>query len=158
MRHDVPLIPQSTNMGCWAASIAMILGWQNSASFDPSMIAANPGGLDYTPSLSSGLDPNDRYILEQNGFDLEAPQCYMLSRVQQLVDSNGPLWIASAAPAPHIRLVTGYNGNVLYINDPAPVNRGSQYTSGFENFFGQMETLGSQEMNQKAPVYVAYLR
>lgn len=157
MKYDVPLIPQGTNMGCWAASIAMILGWKNSASFDPAMIAANPGGLNYEPSLTTGLDPNDRYILEQNGFELEPPQCYMLSRIQQLIDSNGPLWVASAAPAPHIRVVTGYKGDQMYINDPAPVNRGSQYTSSFSRFFGAMEELGSQELSEPSPVYVAYL-
>ena len=144
-------------MGCWAASIAMILGWKNSASFDPGMIAANPGGLNYEPSLQSGLDPNDRYILERNGFALEPPLCYMLSRIQQLIDSNGPLWVASAVPSPHIRVVTGYSGDQLDINDPWPVNRGARYTRSFATFFGAMETLGGDELNEPAPVYVAYL-
>lgn len=157
MKYDVPLIPQGTNMGCWAASIAMILSWQNDASFDPGMIAANPGGTNYVPSLSSGLDPNDKYILERNGFTLESPQCYMLSAVQSLIESYGPLWVACAVPSPHIRVVTGYDGGVLYINDPWPVNQGRRYARTFESFFGQMEDLGASELNEPSPVYVAYL-
>lgn len=157
MIYDVPLIPQGTNMGCWAASIAMILGWKNSASFDPATIAANPGGASYVPELTNGLDPNDQYILERNGFKLEPPQCYMMQSIHGLLESYGPLWVAGAAPAPHIRVVTGFNGGVLYINDPAPVGRGSTYARSFEHFFGEMETLGSQEMKQRNPVYVAYL-
>ncbi|MGQ0542152.1 MAG: papain-like cysteine protease family protein [Blastocatellia bacterium] len=157
MRHDVPLIPQGTNMGCWAASIAMILSWKNNASFDPGMIAANPGGTSYVPSLASGLDPNDKYILERNGFALEAPQCYMMEPIHRLIEMHGPLWVAGAAPAPHIRVVTGFDGGMLYINDPAPVNMGSTYARTFEHFFGEMETLGSQELTEKNPVYVAYL-
>lgn len=158
MKYDVPLIPQTTSMSCWAASIAMILGWKHQASFDPQLIAANPGGLSYMPEFTKGLDPNDRYILERNGFAIEAPQCYMLRAVQALIDAHGPLWVASAAPAPHIRVVTGYEGERLFINDPAPVNSGSRYERSFASFFGAMETLGAQEMKQKAPVYVAYLR
>lgn len=158
MTYDVPLIPQSTSMSCWAASIAMILGWRDQASYAPSMIAANPGGLSYMPEFTHGLDPNDRYILERNGFALESPQCYLLSAVQDLISNYGPLWVAGRVGGPHIRVVTGYNGGVLYVNDPAPVNRGSIYTRSFAQFFGAMETLGAQEMRQPSPIYVAYLR
>jgi hypothetical protein len=161
MIYDVILIPQSTNMSCWAASIAMILSWKNQASFDPQMIASNPGGTNYMPQFANngpGLDPNDKYILERNGFKLEAPQCYTLEAVQGLLAQHGPLWVASQVPAgPHIRVVTGSTGDRLHINDPSPVNQGAKYTRGFNDFFGQMETLGGQELNEPSPVYVAYL-
>ncbi|HET9646252.1 MAG TPA: papain-like cysteine protease family protein [Burkholderiaceae bacterium] len=162
MRHEVILVPQATGMGCWAASIVMILSWKNQASFDPANIAANSGGPSYVPQLASGLDPNDRYILERNGFVVEPPQCYSLTAVQAMID-NGPLWVASYAPlpplgnGPHIRVVTGYEGGRLYVNDPWPVNRGARYTRSFSNFFGQMETLGAREMKEPSPVYVAYV-
>lgn len=157
MEYDVPLIPQTTSMSCRAASIAMILGWKNQASFDPRLIAANNGGISYLPAFDSGLDPNDRYILERNGFELDAPKCYTLTSVQHLLEECGPLWVASAAPAPHIRVVSGYEGQTLFINDPGPVGRGSQYTSSFNDFFGKMEKLGAQELKQRAPVYVAWV-
>jgi hypothetical protein len=156
MKYDVPLVAQTTGMSCWAASIAMILSWKNQASFDQSMIAANPGGPSYLPSMAGGLDPNDRYILQRNGFVLDAPQCYTMSLIKSMLEANGPLWVAGAAPAPHIRVVTGYEGELLHINDPGPVNRGSQYAWSFTRFFGEMENLGAQELGEPNPVYVAY--
>lgn len=165
MRYDVPLIAQTTGMGCWAASIAMILGWKNQASFDPSLIAANPGGTNYVPSLTNGLDPNDRYILQRNGFAVEEPACYTPSAITALVDRYGPLWLAGlvplsgvAHPVPHIRVVTGFEGGQVYINDPWPVHSGSRYTRSFQTIFvGQMETLGATELNQPVPIYLAHL-
>jgi hypothetical protein len=46
--HDVPLIPQSTGVSCWAASMAMILSWKNHVSFDPRVIWRNPGARSYS--------------------------------------------------------------------------------------------------------------
>ena len=165
MRYDVPLIAQQTGMGCWAASIAMILGWKNQASFDPAGIAANPGGTSYVPSLTNGLDPNDRYILERNGFEVEAPACYLPQAVSSLLDTYGPLWLAGlvrlsgvANPVPHIRVVTGMENGWVYVNDPWPVGSGSQRMLSFNQVFvGQMEALGSRELKERAPVYVAHL-
>lgn len=161
MKYDVPLIPQSTNMSCWAASMAMILSWGNNASFDPQMIARNPGGTSYMPQFAHngpGLDPNDRYILERNGFQLEAPQCYTLEAVKGLLIRHGPLWFASLAPAPHIRVIYGCTGSQMHVRDPSPVDHGSTYTVQFESLFGAMEALGASETNQPNPVYIAFLR
>lgn len=157
MRYDVPLVPQTTGMGCWAASIAMILGWKNQASYDPSRIATNQGGLNYEPSLQSGLDPNDRYILGRNGFRLEPAQCYMPQAIRALLERFGPLWLAGWAPGPHIRVVTGFDQGQIHINDPWPVNTGARYSRQFQVIFGQMESLGAREMGEPNPVYVAHL-
>lgn len=158
MNYDVPLVPQTSNMSCWAASIAMILGWKRQMSIPDTVIAQNPGGLNYMTSYTAGLDPNDKYILEANGFGIESPQCYTTAGIESLLTRKGPLWVATWAPGPHIRVVTGMNGSALSINDPAPVNRGSRYTRPFSEFFGAMETLGMRELKERSPVYVAYLR
>ena len=63
MRYEVPLVAQTSDMSCWAASIAMILGWRNQQSIPDEIIARNPGGLDYMTSYINSLDPNDTYIL-----------------------------------------------------------------------------------------------
>lgn len=160
MIYDVPLVPQSTNMSCWAASMAMVMSWHDQASYDPSTIARNPGGTSYMPQFANngpGLDPNDRYILERNGFTLEYPQCYTLEAIQGLMARVGPLWFASLSPAPHIRVIRGFTGDQLYVNDPAPVDRGAQYQRKFESIFGQMEALGASELSEPSPVYLAYM-
>ncbi len=158
MKYDVPLVPQTSGMSCWAASIAMILGWKNQMSIPDVVIARNPGGKSYMTSYQNGLDPNDKHILRANGFEVDAPQCYSVIAIGTLLRSRGPLWVATWAPGPHIRVVTGLVGNTVHINDPAPVNKGSTYTRSFSQFFGAMENLGEREANQKFPVYVAYLR
>ena len=158
MIHTVPLFPQSQSMSCWAASIAMILGWKHQQSIADVTIATNNGGPSYVPSMQSGLDPNDRYMLETNGFQLDEPQCYMRSAIEERLSRHGPLWVASAMPSAHIRVLCGIKNDRLHINDPWPVNQGSKYTRSFDQFFGRMETLGAQESSEPAPIYVAYLR
>jgi hypothetical protein len=158
MLYNVPLVAQTTRMSCWAASIAMILGWRHQASYSDQMIARNPGGLNYMTSYHNGLDPNDRYILRRNGFTVDNPMCYLPDTIFSRLSTYGPLWVATWAPGPHIRVVSGMVGSTLMIQDPAPVNRGSFYTMTFDRFFGAMETLGSREMDEGSPIYVAYLR
>jgi len=155
--YNVPLIPQTTDMSCWAASIAMILSWRDQASYDPSLIAQNFGGTNYVPQLAKGLDPSDTYILTRNGFRVLAPQCYTIGGIQRLLSQFGPLWVAGFTEAPHIRVVTGLTGSRVHVNDPWPPKSGAQYTRSFNEFFGAMERLGAKEMKERAPVYVAHL-
>ena len=147
LKYEVFLIPQTSNMSCWAASIAMILGWKKKMSIPDKEIARNPGGKSYMTSYTKGLD----------GFAVDEPMCYTPPAVDSLLRHNGPLWVATWAPGPHIRVITGMVGNLLYINDPAPVNRGSAYTRTFRQFFGAMENLGERELKEASPVYLAYL-
>ena len=122
MKYEVPLVPQTSRMSCWAASIAMILGWQRQMSMPDEIIARNPGGTSYMTSYQTGLDPNDTYILNANGFDTEPPQCYTPELIYSMLVSHGPLWVATWAPGPHIRVVTGMKSDELAINEPARGN------------------------------------
>jgi len=159
MIYDVPVVPQTTNMSCWAASIAMILGWRDQMCIPDEVIARNPGGTSYMTSMTTGLDPNDVYILNRNGFEIVPAQCYgSTAPIIQLLSTYGPLWVATWAPGPHIRVVRGLVGETVHICDPAPVNQGSQYTMSFRNFFGAMENLASREMRERSPAYIARLR
>ena len=157
MKYEVFLIPQTSSMSCWAACIAMILGWKKKMSIPDTEIARNPGGKSYMTSYAKGLDPNDRNILHRNGFAVDEPMCYTPAAIDRLLKDKGPLWVATWAPGPHIRVITGMVGNTLYINDPAPVGVGSAYTRTFMKFFGAMEDLGGRELKEASPVYLAYL-
>jgi hypothetical protein len=161
-------------MGCWAAGVAMILGWRDHVCISPETIAQNPGGAPYVAQLTTGLDPNDINLLTNWGLTVEAPMCYTAEGFAQLLESYGPLWVASGVGprvSAHIRVVTGMevgstdsNSNAV-INDPWELgmavfragNRGSTYTRSFVSLMTQMENLGSNELGEPAPIYVAHL-
>lgn len=170
--YEVPLIPQTTGMSCWAAGIAMILGWRDSVSISPQMIATNPGGISYLQQFNTGgLNPNDTYILRRWGLKMEAPQSYSVEGFAALLHDYGPLWVAAAVPGPHIRVVTGFQparnpaDAIVTINDPWEQgmrsfrwpNRGSRYRRTYTQFTREVETLAVTEMGQPAPIYVAHL-
>jgi hypothetical protein len=171
MNYNVPLIPQTTNMSCWAAGIAMIIAWKRHVTLSAEQIATNPGGIPYLAQFQTGLNPNDTYILRSWGLVTEAPQCYTIEGFDQLLTRFGPLWVASAVPGPHIRVVCGLSSGVtasqtiLSVNDPweqgmrvfRMPNRGSHYYVDYLTFTKQYETLGGRELREPAPIYVAHL-
>jgi hypothetical protein len=71
---DVPLINQLTNMSCWAASAAMVVGWRDRLSIDPAAIAAGTG---IWSAYTNGLAPGDIPSLATAwGLTMEPPQSY----------------------------------------------------------------------------------
>jgi len=169
--YQVPLIPQTTSMSCWAAGIAMILAWRRRVQIDPVLIASNPGGVSYLAQFQSGLNPNDTTILRRWGLVTEPPQSYQTDAFGILLQRYGPLWVAASVPGPHIRVVTGFQPGptasdaLVAINDPWEVgmqifrwpNRGAQYTRTYLQFTREVERLARTERNEPAPVYVAHL-
>ncbi len=168
VRYNVQLVPQQTGYSCWAAGFAMIVGWRDQMSIDPSEIARATG---YWAQYQSGLHPEDTRVMNVWGFTPEAPQSYTIQGFADLLRNYGPLWVASAEPGPHIRVVTGIQGDGtpdgtrLFINDPweqgmtvfREGNRGSQYTETYRQFIQKQETLARREMSYDAPIYVAHL-
>jgi hypothetical protein len=168
---NLPLIPQTTDMSCWAAGIAMIRGWRDHVSIDPKMIATNPGGIPYLTQFKTGLNPNDTYILRRSGLVPEAPPCYSVAGFSRLVQRYGPPWVASAVPGPHIRAVTGVlvgataEKTTVSVNDPweqgmrvfRRPNRGFHCDVNYTNFATRYETLGRRESSEPAPIYIAHL-
>lgn len=161
MNYEVPLYAQSQGMSCWGASIAMILAWSSGGSYTDLEIAQNVGGINYEPNMfpGGGLDPNDTYMLNRNGFEIAPRQSFSTTFIKSLLLQYGPLWVATKTPGvgPHIRVITGLTGSQLRINDPWPVGKGKKYKKSFKRFFSQMEELATEESNQSAPNYLAYL-
>ncbi len=173
MHYNVPLIPQSASMSCWAASMAMILEFKNEASYDQSLLAENFGGPSYTRQLQSGISISDTYILRRYGFTLEAPVCYSAEGLYTLLFNNGPLWIAAAVPSGHVRVITSMDlisgansdNSRVYINDPWEVgmtvfrqnNRGSRYSLTFSQLMAQYEALAYATISAPTPLTVAHL-
>jgi len=166
VRHDVQLVPQQTGYSCWAAGAAMVVGWRDHISVDPSEIARATG---YWAQYASGLDAEDTNMFSVWRLKAEAAQTYTVAGFADLLKRHGPLWVASAEPGPHIRVVTGMvgdgtpTGTLVHVNDPWESgmtsfrlpNRGSQYTESYQRFVEKQESLGRQEI-RKQGIYVAH--
>jgi hypothetical protein len=161
----VPLYGQEYPMSCWAASIRMIV-----AAHSPNIINSDDDVAAPTndqASLQSGLDPNSTTTLNYWGFQTTYPMCYSEDGFTQLVLAHAPLWVAcdvrtpgSSRSFPHIRVVTGVASTgplVLAINDPWPVGVGSIYNEAYTDFVAKNELLGTTELSQPSPIYIAYM-
>jgi hypothetical protein len=105
------------------------------------------------------------------GLESKNPQSYTVQGFANLLQDYGPLWVASAEPGPHIRVVTGMvgdgtpKGTLVYINDPwqkgmttfSVPNSGSQYTESYEEFEKKQHSLAISESDIEGAIYVAHL-
>jgi len=148
----VPLIPQTTSMGCWAASIAMIKCWKDKKSqYTPQSVAIS-GRLNYKPNLVNGLGPSDRQILVANGLKILPSMSLDIEGLSYLISRYGPIWFAYSAPGAHISVITGNSGETLFINDPWPVNRGERRKTSVGKL---MEKIG--ELSHTDPINAYYM-
>jgi hypothetical protein len=159
---DVDLMNQRTDMSCWAASAAMVVGWRDRVCIVPSAIAAGTGDW---AAYANGLQPADIQTLA-NVWRLtaEAPQCYTIDGLRDLLQAKSPLWVAAAVPTLHAIVVTGMysdgsaDNTFVRINDPwdrdpgtpcspgAYLNthdHGSQYVLNLQQFTQEYETPGT---------------
>lgn len=167
IQYDVELVPQQTGMSCWAAGAAMLVGWRDRVSIDPSEIAR---GVGYWSAYQNGLNANDTTMLSYWGLAYEAPQTYTVQGFVDLLARYGPLWVATHEGGPHIRVVAGISGDgtpdgtVLTIYDPwqrgmrnfRMPNPGSTYTETYTEFVRKQHELAGREMSEPAPIYVAH--
>jgi hypothetical protein len=166
VRHDVQLVPQQTGFSCWAAGAAMLVSWRDKVSVDPSEIARANG---YWAQYAAGLHPEDVSMFRTWRLTPEAAQSYTVAGFADLLRKYGPLWVASAEPGPHIRVVTGIvgdgtpGGTLVYISDPWEQgmaafrlpNNGSRYTETYQRFVEKQEQLARRESSLQG-IYVAH--
>lgn len=172
---EVELIPQTTEMSCWAASAAMIVGFFDQICLDPEEIANAVGywaNYHLPDSLGGGLPPDDTTMLSNWHFRAEPPMSYTVEAFRDLLELHGPLWVAVGMPGAHIIVVTGISGDGtpdgtwVHINDPwergmevfRPNNRGSRYRLTYRQFIALQEDLAVREMHVDAPIYIAHMR
>ncbi|MCG3158213.1 MAG: hypothetical protein DKINENOH_04854 [bacterium] len=142
--NEVELVPQLTNMSCWAAAAAMVVGWRDRLSIDPAEIAAGAGRWQ---EYHTGLYPRDHAALGQAWrLVAEPPQSYTVEGFRRLLETNGPLWIGVAVPSGHAVTVTGMygdgtpEGTFVRYNDPWPAGKGQhQSVKGFREFMREYE-------------------
>ena len=142
--NDVELVPQMTNMSCWAASAAMVVSWRDQISIDPQEIA---GGTGVWGAYRHGLWPRDHAALADAwGLVKEPPQSYTIEGWRQLIEQNGPLWLGVAVPSGHAVVVTGLSGDgtpegtAVRYHDPWPPGTGAKHqTKPFAQFIQEYE-------------------
>ena len=163
----VQMIPQPTEMGCWATAAAMVLGWRDNQSVSPAMLA-QCNGMD--SSLQGGLHPdNKRAFINAVGLHVHPNACYTPDGFREILEANGPVWITADVPGIHAIVVTGMyreNGNYFVrITDPwdrvvgTPGNQGdyaqthttgSQYIMTYDAFTAEFEAAGNIDRIQLA--------
>jgi len=155
---NVQLVAQPTDNGCWATTIAMMLGWREQQSITPESIGARCGR-----SIENILPWVDHAATAvQLGLTAHAPQCYSTDGFAQLIENNGPLYVgkmaSSADRSGHAVLVVGMysSGGQYYVRvaDPwdrpvgtpgnpgrhtATHNHGSRYILRYEDFQSEYE-------------------
>jgi len=139
---EVESIPQPTDMSCWAAAGAMLLGWRDQVSLTPATIAEFTGR-----TTKTGLDAAEIGDFANDlGLEAEHPQSYSQSGFRQLLEDNGPLWVAAAVPPNlHAIVVTGiYNDDTqLYVRITDPWDR-TVGTPGAPGAYAKTHTTGSR--------------
>lgn len=168
VRYNVPLVPQLTGMSCWAAAFAMIVGWRDQMSVDYTEIVRGAG---YWQQYQQGLNIEDHAAHSMWGLVPESPQSYTVEGFADLLRNYGPLWVASAEPGGHVRVVTGMQGDgtpdgtTLYINDPWEQgmtsfrvnNQGSQITETYIQFVKKQAALADRTSRLPDAIFVSHL-
>lgn len=171
IRFEVPLVPQATPRGCWAAAIAMIASWDRGHPVSANEVAE---ASDRLLELDRGLAPMDSELFGLWGMSTEAPQTYTPEGIMDLLRRHGPIWVAAMVSDPHVRVVTGFShggdpyAGRVHLNDPLAHgrafrrgNRGARYTEAFIKFIRRNEELGFSDLGVVSdtayPVYFAHI-
>jgi len=145
---DCYLVPQPTDMSCWAAAATMVYSWTHQMSYDPSVLAEECGRID---QRKKGL-PYDQVdeLAQELGLTFIWPQGYSVQGFYDMLSNNGPLFIALEPPGGggHAICVVGMHGDgtpegttVIY-HDPWPPNVGhANKRAPFTEFIAEYENL-----------------
>lgn len=151
--YHVPLVPQCGTLTCWYAAAQMIIRWNRRHW------RGNPrAGADIdTFATTSAVCGSNVYInLITPGAVVSFARTANLRTVYrsltpealaQLLNECGPLWYGgrlrgyrSVTRGAHVIVITGINGDAVYINDPAPPNIGAQLTYDHATLFQQLQS------------------
>jgi hypothetical protein len=168
---DVQLIPQPTDNGCWATTLAMLIGWRDQVSIAPQTIAQQCG-----KDIAHGLPWAERQAAATAlGLTAHPPQCYLPEGFKALIENHGPLYVGKMASSTnlsgHAVLVVGMytdgTNHFVRVADPwdrpvgtpgspgnyAPThNTGSRYIMKYEDFQAEYEMAADGD-----PAYVQIL-
>lgn len=113
MRLNVPYIRQTGPNDCWHAAAQMIFAYRG-ASIDP---------LNSVYQADAGLSPDCASIAalaKATGMSTLpiSPSSYTGPQLQTMLGTYGPLWMPLQGMGAHVMVITGVEGNKVYLNDP----------------------------------------
>jgi hypothetical protein len=141
VQTDVVLIPQPTDVTCWAASLAMVVSARDQMSTDPARIAS-VAGMDIHTGY--GWDAIRRAVRTWSLVE-EGPQSAMPEDVARWLENWGPIWVVEIGAPYHAVVLSGITGDgtsegtYVTVYNPWPPGVGAIETKwfiDFENEFG----------------------
>ncbi|KRD41348.1 hypothetical protein ASE38_17225 [Cellulomonas sp. Root930] len=161
--NDVFVVGQPTDVSCWATAAAMIDGWRRRQSVSVDAIAQFDA-----LSTQNGLPPaSAARFAEAIGFTVHPNACYTPDGFREILEADGPVWVAAKVPSLHAIAVTGmYRKDGQYfvrITDPwdrvvgtpgAPGPyatthaSGSRYILTYDDFAAEFEAAGDTPFAQ----------
>ncbi|MBV8251383.1 MAG: hypothetical protein JO154_02150 [Chitinophaga sp.] len=164
--YDVELIPQPNKDSCWAASMAMVVGYKRKQSITPDMLANSVGkSLSSCYSWDMLEDVRDHYGFK-SVIDVPADTCvyYEPQQWKEWLSEYGPLWFTFIwdSGGSHAMVLRGISGdltpegttfeiqnpwdvNATFDNDPVdfnPANEGCTQSVAFLSFSNLFGDLG----------------
>ena len=105
--YELELIPQPTDVTCWAASLAMVISNRDQASYSPQTVAEE-AGMDITTGYGwSSIQKAVRYW----GLKEEGPRSAIPQEWERMLQAYGPLWIVEVGAPYHAVVVSGIEGD-----------------------------------------------
>lgn len=142
--YDVPLVPQPTDVSCWAASLTMVISHRDQASYSVEDVAAQ-----------AGLNTSDSYdwssikgAVQSWGLNEVWPASGTPEYWADQLASRGPIWVVETGNPYHAVVLVGISGDGsvdnsrVTVNNPWPPNAGEVQTLDFSTFESDFE-LGS---------------
>ncbi|MDQ0373928.1 N-acetylmuramoyl-L-alanine amidase [Cellulomonas humilata] len=161
--NDVFVVGQPTDRSCWATAAAMIDGWRRRQSVSIDAIAQFDA-----LSTQNGLPPaSAARFAEAIGFTVHPNACYTPEGFREILEADGPVWVAAKVPGLHAIVVTGmYRKDGQYfvrVTDPwdrvvgtpgapgpyaATHTSGSRYILTYDDFAAEFEAAGDTQFAQ----------
>jgi ABC-type bacteriocin/lantibiotic exporter with double-glycine peptidase domain len=174
--YDVPLIPQPDKTSCWCASMAMLVSYQQQASYMPEQLAEDVGrslrtcyGWDELEAVKDGFG-FAAIDLPSNASLYPSPDQWA-----DWLQTYGPLWVTTIGAPSHAIIVHGISGDLtvdgttIDINNPwdtsasfstdevdfDPPNEGQSYTQTFAEFASDFGNLQLDDYGQWRVLYLS---
>jgi hypothetical protein len=136
VRVEVSLIPQPTEVSCWAASLAMVVSARDQASTDPRTIA-----MQAEMDVDTGYGWTDiQWALATWNLVEEGPRSAMPAEWARLLKQWGPIWVVEVGAPYHAVVLGGVRGDgtpegtQVTIYNPWPPRIGAVETKTFLDF------------------------